>query len=228
MRRTRTRRKGFTLIELLVVIAIIAILASILFPVFAKARSKAFQTTCMSNQRQLVVSVLSSVQDNDEQFPLPSEWIKATGITTDTKIFDCPSSSRTGTPTNPDYGYNAFLFDNVNGKKIPLAMGTIAQPDQVEIVTDMKELSATGSITDSNPFPSAQVVTGFWNANAEARHMNSFVVAYVDGHIAQVRKPSQMGMSFYSIPISAGRIFVDFTTCTTPAQANAMAARISV
>ena len=61
-----THRKGFTLIELLVVIAIIAILAAILFPVFAKAREKARQTTCLSNQKQLNLAVLSYAQDYDE------------------------------------------------------------------------------------------------------------------------------------------------------------------
>lgn len=61
-------RKGFTLIELLVVIAIIAILAAILFPVFAKAREKARQTSCLSNCRQLMTGALSYTQDYDERF----------------------------------------------------------------------------------------------------------------------------------------------------------------
>lgn len=62
-------RTGFTLIELLVVIAIIAILAAILFPVFAKAREKARQTACLSNEKQLGLGVMQYVQDNDEMFP---------------------------------------------------------------------------------------------------------------------------------------------------------------
>ncbi len=57
------RRPGFTLIELLVVIAIIAILAAILFPVFAQAREKARQTACMSNTRQFAMSTAMYVQD---------------------------------------------------------------------------------------------------------------------------------------------------------------------
>ncbi len=59
-------RRGFTLIELLVVIAIVALLAAILFPVFAQAREKARQTQCLSNLRQIGLGVLQYAQDNDE------------------------------------------------------------------------------------------------------------------------------------------------------------------
>jgi len=63
------RRYGFTLIELLVVIAIIAILAAILFPVFARARESARKTQCISNVRQMGMAVMQYVQDYDEMFP---------------------------------------------------------------------------------------------------------------------------------------------------------------
>jgi prepilin-type N-terminal cleavage/methylation domain-containing protein/prepilin-type processing-associated H-X9-DG protein len=62
-------RKGFTLIELLVVIAIIAILAAILFPVFAQAREKARAIACVSNEKQVGLAILQYVQDYDERFP---------------------------------------------------------------------------------------------------------------------------------------------------------------
>ena len=58
-----TSRRAFTLIELLVVIAIIAILAAILFPVFAQAREKARQASCLSNQKQYATATLMYVQD---------------------------------------------------------------------------------------------------------------------------------------------------------------------
>jgi prepilin-type N-terminal cleavage/methylation domain-containing protein/prepilin-type processing-associated H-X9-DG protein len=70
-RKLRKSEDGFTLIELLVVIAIIAILAAILFPVFAKVREKARQTTCLSNEKQLALVMLEYAQDYDEQFPTP-------------------------------------------------------------------------------------------------------------------------------------------------------------
>jgi len=63
------KRRAFTLIELLVVIAIIAILAAILFPVFAKAREKARQSSCNSNHKQLATAVLQYMQDYDERLP---------------------------------------------------------------------------------------------------------------------------------------------------------------
>jgi len=63
------RHKGFTLIELLVVIAIIAILAAILFPVFARAREKAVQTTCLSNVKQLCLGTLMYAEDYDGRLP---------------------------------------------------------------------------------------------------------------------------------------------------------------
>jgi prepilin-type N-terminal cleavage/methylation domain-containing protein len=75
----RQRRTGFTLIELLVVIAIIAILAAILFPVFAQAREKARQSVCISNNKQLSIATLMYSQDYDELYPMAYGYYPGVG-----------------------------------------------------------------------------------------------------------------------------------------------------
>jgi prepilin-type N-terminal cleavage/methylation domain-containing protein/prepilin-type processing-associated H-X9-DG protein len=91
------RRKGFTLIELLVVIAIIAILAAILFPVFAQARDKARASACLSNTKQLATAFQMYTQDYDERTPggcfalwscssSPTTWIDETGAPSKTQV----------------------------------------------------------------------------------------------------------------------------------------------
>ncbi|MBI2297692.1 MAG: DUF1559 domain-containing protein [Armatimonadetes bacterium] len=108
--RPRTARGGFTLIELLVVIAIIAILAAILFPVFAKAREKARQASCGSNVKQLTLAMLQYLQDYDERLPRfnwgeracggsPASpgmlmwWAAIYPYTKNTQLYVCPSDS---------------------------------------------------------------------------------------------------------------------------------------
>ncbi len=98
-------KKGFTLIELLVVIAIIAILAAILFPVFATAREKARQTSCASNLKQLGLAFVQYNQDNDEFYGIPDNnsegwataiypYVKAAGV------YVCPDDPLSGNGGN--------------------------------------------------------------------------------------------------------------------------------
>jgi prepilin-type N-terminal cleavage/methylation domain-containing protein/prepilin-type processing-associated H-X9-DG protein len=110
-------RKGFTLIELLVVIAIIAILAAILFPVFAQARAKAKQTSCLSNMKQIGLGLMMYAEDYDQT--LPSSYYYLNGATSDNgymhwsgmimpyvkneKIFVCPE--------NPFGGFAPTCYD---------------------------------------------------------------------------------------------------------------------
>lgn len=216
---------GFTLIELLVVIAIIAILAAILFPVFAKAREKAYQSHCMNNQRQLAISLISASQENDETFPLPSEWITATNLASDSKLFDCPTNSHKGRPADPDYGMNAFLYDldPQSGEIIGAAVGSIEDPTQVELTTDLKAITAKEQNIYTNPFGQSFSITGFGTAsNADLRHAGGAVITYVDGHVTLNRNRFTLGSgkSQYCIPRNSGKVYADFSSFKTLADAN--------
>jgi prepilin-type N-terminal cleavage/methylation domain-containing protein/prepilin-type processing-associated H-X9-DG protein len=99
------KNKAFTLIELLVVIAIIAILAAILFPVFAQAREKARQISCVSNMKQLGLAVVQYTQDSDETYPIGfSDWtgtaptwpVAISPYVKTYKVFQCPDDSLSG------------------------------------------------------------------------------------------------------------------------------------
>src|SRR6478609_7479917 len=107
---SRLKSRGFTLIELLVVIAIIAILAAILFPVFARARENARRSSCQSNLKQIGLGVMQYAQDYDEILPrsrlykTDTAWIPwQSGIQPYVKsaqIFRCPSNVAGGINVN--------------------------------------------------------------------------------------------------------------------------------
>ena len=125
-------RNGFTLIELLVVIAIIAILAAILFPVFARARGNARRASCMSNEKQIALGMMQYTQDYDEKLPLYSN-VPAINVywpaviqpyVKSTQLFTCPESPNriyTGSSAGvAGYGYNPYLWAGiVNGVWTP-------------------------------------------------------------------------------------------------------------
>ena len=113
------RRRGFTLIELLVVIAIIAILAAILFPVFARARAKAQQNNCLSNVKELTLSTLMYCSDYDDYYPIAyyagnglyQEWAgEIYQYVRNTQIYACPAGS-----TLPTYNPAAYYGGPPNG-----------------------------------------------------------------------------------------------------------------
>jgi prepilin-type N-terminal cleavage/methylation domain-containing protein len=116
-------RVGFTLIELLVVIAIIAILAAILFPVFAKAREKARQTTCMNNQKQIATAMQLYAQDHDEILPAAEEVWGALNL--DKGILNCPTAGKKVA--------NGYVYDDKLGG---LALGDVPSPTEMFVTTD--------------------------------------------------------------------------------------------
>ena len=119
MKLIANRRNAFTLIELLVVIAIIAILAAVLFPVFAKVREKARQTTCVSNLKQINLAILQYVQDNDETYPacvrhiLPDNYLQYEQVfypyVKSAKVFTCPDDSGTLPPSFGNWHTDGYI-----------------------------------------------------------------------------------------------------------------------
>jgi prepilin-type N-terminal cleavage/methylation domain-containing protein/prepilin-type processing-associated H-X9-DG protein len=156
-----TRQAGFTLIELLVVIAIIAILAAILFPVFAKAREKARQSSCMNNQRQIAVAMLMWAQDHDETLPDESNvWPE---INVDRNILMCPTKGKKVA--------NAYVY---NGTLSSITLGELPDPSQVMLTADGNATSGTPGAFDN---------VAYSMDDLDYRHSNRTVVSFVDGHM---------------------------------------------
>ncbi len=181
-----SRRNGFTLIELLVVIAIIAILAAILFPVFAKAREKARQTSCLSNVRQLVNACMQYAQDYDECFPA-SYTLGSAKYWTDLiypycknqQVFTCPSWRTYWL----GYGYN-YSFLTLNWHNSPNAytlggipMAVITNPAATIMLAD----SGTHGGWDDMSYVINWAVAPA-NYHVYLRHNDMANVGYCDGH----------------------------------------------
>jgi len=173
--------RAFTLIELLVVIAIIAILAAILFPVFARVREKARQTSCASNENQLGLAILQYVQDNDETYPINSiplnnfyqsngwgvgvfPYVKSTGV------YKCPDDPTTATaPLMPiSYAINFNLIDTelVPGGSIYHAEKIAGQSSPASTVLLFECQGTTFNPTgpaSQDTSPAGGMDPGFWN-----------------------------------------------------------------
>src|SRR5437899_3439611 len=187
MKATMRRSRGFTLIELLVVIAIIAILAAILFPVFAQARDKARQATCLSNIKQLSLGVLMYAQDYDEQLLYrptqahcqwryicatakePRWWLDWWDVvlpyTKNNQIYNCPAAATAKEPWLSAYG-----ITNV-------AIGYSLSPGQGLVQNTVVNGVAPGVALAQVTHPAQTIELGeaghVWNPKATAAPFNS-------------------------------------------------------
>src|SRR5690606_38678724 len=147
MMNANSRRVGFTLIELLVVIAIIAILAAILFPVFARARENARRTSCLSNMKQLGLGIMQYVQDYDETYPMALNYYSSASgdertwvseiqpYIKSTQGFFCPSSS-SATNLNGHYGANKEVMRFSSDAENHIKMSVLQSPASIYMVMD--------------------------------------------------------------------------------------------
>ena len=214
----RHRSKGFTLIELLVVIAIIAILAAILFPVFAQAREKAHAIACMSNMKQIGTSLQLYVQDNDERVFYRANWqysrsgdTRRTGLNLagnpqrwwnllmpyikSNNVFSCPSDSGP-TPSNDTTGNPIIPRSYIavcSAESLSLAQ--VQDPVETIVVTDKWDRDFSGTaVTDSwiEPFAGdfgMDPADPRRSMTAANRHQGMMNCSFFDGH-AKALKPS--------------------------------------
>jgi prepilin-type N-terminal cleavage/methylation domain-containing protein/prepilin-type processing-associated H-X9-DG protein len=189
------RRRGFTLIELLVVIAIIAILAAILFPVFAKAREKARQAACSSNLRQIALATIMYTQDWDGDYPMVHYddvtvppyfcYVTLSSYLKTTAVVRCPSQLN---QTTPGYWINANYWPGA-----PTLYGTDVAAfgtwnlgaHESQIVTPTHVIM----IRDQNPSITETVWYGAFNRGydlpgAHAKSGNN--IAFCDGHVKYI------------------------------------------
>lgn len=209
-------RRGFTLIELLVVIAIIAILAAILFPVFARAREKARQASCLSNIKQIALAGLMYTQDYDEKFPGHGcGWMDPWGSTTRTEIcyaakiypymkniqiFRCPSDSANYAQPGRDdnaYGNNLRYVAGRANSSWNASLGEIQSPAETiwyaDAVRGYIRAPRCCGITTTTPLCTQAPTVD----NIAWRHNEGANFAFVDGHAKWWKESPTVNMTNY-------------------------------
>ena len=189
----KNMRRGFTLIELLVVIAIIAILAAILFPVFARAREKARQTSCLSNIKQAGLGILMYTQDYDEVMPrhcyqppdadnYPWTWAVQPYVK-NIQMFVCPSSAGGRNVARGCMGYGYNLSRLSGGPTVGCTYRSLAEiqhPAGLLMITETAD--GTGAIAWVGYWGRDTNTANPTNIHPTGRHNEGSNICYVDGH----------------------------------------------
>ena len=207
------RRRAFTLIELLVVIAIIAILAAILFPVFAKAREKARQTSCMNQVKQASTAEMQYIQDYDEVLPFsycitPTNlyWQLLTPYVKNGQIYRCPSDADPWVPvTGLQLSYICNYYFHPPGDTTPLApiaLSAVLSPSQKVSQAENAD-GSTGNLTPNCQYAygcSGHVASAGYNDWARTnltRHNGGSNFPFLDGHAKWLAQTEAMKESLY-------------------------------
>lgn len=216
---SRKERSGFTLIELLVVIAIIAILAAILFPVFATAREKARQTSCASNMKQVGIAIQQYLTDYDETYPIvynlgaaPWTWfpynspasavVELYPYVKSIQVWTCPSQtdkvysywSYGGKTYVQQYAFGGYYLNKGAGVPSPISASMVTTP---ATIIEVAELGPNGGNQQTAVVDGYCSVSDTVSVTCAPRiswpHTNGSNYIYGDGHVKWVSKQAITG-----------------------------------
>jgi prepilin-type N-terminal cleavage/methylation domain-containing protein/prepilin-type processing-associated H-X9-DG protein len=230
----KVARGGFTLIELLIVIAIIAILASILFPVFGRARENARRSSCQSNMKQIGLAFVQYTQDYDELLPLTSDGETALGVEggwnyytvfgntnarfnmsksslmpylKNVQIFVCPSDTYAQASGN-SYAANSCVFgDRISGTMLRPGKSLAAFEDTARWMLLGEESDATGKTSTDDAFIYLPDKSNYLST----RHLDGSNLTFIDGHVKWYR-PEKVFADGYQIG-GTGPVVLGTTDC---------------
>jgi prepilin-type N-terminal cleavage/methylation domain-containing protein/prepilin-type processing-associated H-X9-DG protein len=213
------RRRAFTLIELLVVIAIIAILAAILFPVFAQAREKARQSVCLSNLKQIGTALMMYTQDYDETLPSQNQgspgrtdnavlsfadpthpdwrvnWIWAVQpYARNWKLFQCPSATpHTSAAFTPVGDSNTPYYQNA--VVIGRTQAVVPEPATTIWCHEVR-LTSRGAFLRPAYMPAQRRYTWWMNPDFDLTHSEGGTLLFCDGHAKWRKRDSICAREF--------------------------------
>ncbi|HEX8832592.1 MAG TPA: DUF1559 domain-containing protein [Abditibacteriaceae bacterium] len=239
--REQTTQRGFTLIELLIAITIIAILASILFPVFTRARESARRSSCLSNLKQIGVAATMYSQDYDETLFGNADSDVGAGLTKgfmddaaarnwpqsifpyskSLQILICPSAvPYSSIGSNPNYkevsvdggGNTSYAGNQILADR---KLAAIPTPDTIVLVHEFRFYHRTAQM---RPKPSGSDFVQFHHGNLENSHFEGGSRLFCDGHAKWTKKTRMTFADYGAGGVNANLSFADTATETITQQ----------